>query len=177
VPDSLADVIGGPYLALWLAALPGCSLILDFSDSAGILDAPAPDSFYTAAECAYDEPDDTLQTAATVTTSDSGPAAICAGGTTDLDFYKLTVPDGTLTVTIGISYQPRGTTGDLDLSLYDASDTVIASDTDFSNMKMIVCPSSTEPVCSMLAAGDYTFEVSPSSPGNINDYTFSIAFQ
>jgi Bacterial pre-peptidase C-terminal domain len=162
---------------LVLAALSGCSLILDFSDKAGVHDAPTPDAFYTAAECAFDEPDDTFQTPATVTTSDTGPAAICpVSGTPDLDFYTFAVPDGTTAVSITVTYTDHGTSGDLDLSLFDASDTELASDDSFNTTKLIACPSTTPPLCAALAAGQYTFEVSGSEPTNANDYTFALVF-
>ena len=157
-------------------ALPGCSLLLDFSDAAGVHDAALP---FPAAECAFDEPNDSFDTAATVTTADTGPAAICptSGGIADLDYYAFTVPDGTNTVTLQVTYAARGSTGDLDLALYDSTQSAVASQNDFETTKTLACPSATAPVCGALAAGDYTFEVSASVPGGANDYTFSLAFQ
>jgi|SRR5580704_4656991 hypothetical protein len=157
-------------------ALPGCSLILDFSDSAAPKDAAPPDAFYTAAECAYDEPDDTIDTAASVTTADMGPAAICPTGTgmDDLDFYRFDVPDTASVVTIELMYVARPD-GDLDLALYDDTESTIATVGGNQTTKTITCPSATGVVCPMLAAGTYTFEVSPDVPGNVNDYTFSIS--
>src|SRR5690348_6284721 len=102
------------YVALCLAVLvPGCSLILDFSDRAIPKDAPI-DSRFTAAECAYDEPNDTAATAHALQSGETGPAAICSsGGTDDLDYYSFQVPMGTMATTISISFQNQ--IGDLDL--------------------------------------------------------------
>ncbi len=159
-------------------ALPGCSLILDFSDSAAPKDAALPDAFYTAAECSYDEPDDTVDTAASVTVADTGPAAICPTGTgmDDLDFYRFEVDDTATTVTIQIVYLPR-LNGDLDLTLFDENGSAIATEADGATTKTITCPSTGGGVvCPVLTAGTtYTFEVSPGVPGNLNVYTFSIS--
>src|SRR5437879_5859921 len=92
------------------ACLPGCSLILDFSDSAGVHDASI-DAPYTPEQCAYKEPNDTPDTAAVVTVADTGPAAICkptsdAGGR-DYDYYKFTVAAGTGKVTITVTNAPN----------------------------------------------------------------------
>ena len=161
-----------------LGTQASCSLILNFSDSAGVHDAAPPDSFYTAAECAYDEPNDTPQTATPIVPGNYGPAAICptgSDGSPDLDYYTFAVPDGTTAVTITMMYMARGSTGDLNLDLYDATATEIASEDDFNTTKVITCPSSATPICAALGSGNYTFEVSPSLPGNVNDYTFSLA--
>jgi hypothetical protein len=166
---------GGALLIVGLA-LPGCSLILDFSDSAAPKDAAIPDAFYTAAECSYDEPNDTIDTAASVTVADTGPAAICPTGTgsDDLDFYQFDVDDTATVVTIQLAYTPR-TDGDLDLTLFDSTGSVIATEADGAATKTITCPSGSGVVCPMLTAGTYTFEVSPDVPGDINVYTFSIS--
>jgi hypothetical protein len=168
-----------PYF-LGAIALPGCSLLLDFSSSAApkgdaAIDAAAP----TAAECAYDEPNDTIDTAASVTTADMGPAAICATstGTDDVDYYRFEVPAAMSTVTIQLVYQPNGATGDLNLALFDSTDSVVASETDNASTKTIACPSTTGVPCPTLGSGTYTFEVSPASPGNTNAYTFSLSIQ
>jgi hypothetical protein len=171
------------YTTLAATALSGCSLILNFSDSAAPKDAAPPDAFYTAAECSYDEPNDTFDTAATVTTADMGPAAICptGTGTDDLDFYRFEVApmstSGSGQVTITLTYQDRGPTSALDLSLFDATDSLIAQETDSLTTKTITCPSSDGIACPMLGSATYTFEVSPAAPGNINDYTFALAIQ
>src|SRR6185437_15092429 len=49
-----------------LALIPGCSLVLDFSDKAIPKDAMT-DAPYTADECAYKEPNDSFDTATSVT--------------------------------------------------------------------------------------------------------------
>jgi hypothetical protein len=159
------------------ACVPGCSLILDFSDSAGVHDA-AIDSPYTPAECAYKEPNDTPDTAAVVTVDDSGPAAICAptsdAGGRDFDYYKFTVAPGTTKVTITLTNGPMA--GDLDLVLYDATGaTTLGQSRNFSLTETLVCPGAV-PACPSLAAGDYIFEVLSGPPTDLDNYTFSLAF-
>jgi hypothetical protein len=170
--------------SLAAVALSGCSLILNFSDSQIPKDAAPPDAFYTQAECSYDEPNDTFDTAASVTTADMGPAAICPNGTPtdDVDYYRFEVmpstsSPGSTTVTITLMYQDRGPTSALDLALFDSTDSLIASENDSLTTKTITCPSSDGIACPMLGSAAYTFEVSPAAPGNINDYTFSLAIQ
>jgi Bacterial pre-peptidase C-terminal domain len=156
---------------LWLP-VAGCSLILDFSDKAVPKDAPA-DTPYTQAECDYKEPNESAATAALITPADTGPAAICAGGAADRDFYKFTVPDGTTKVEIRISttYRPGG---DLDLRLYDKNGLMLlAQSNNFSNDETIVCPAAS-PSCALLAAGDYVFEVFPAITGAVNAYTIAL---
>src|SRR5690242_5136186 len=102
------------------AFAPGCSLFLDFSDQAGVHDASI-DGPYTADECAYKEPNETVDAPATMMPGvDTGPAAICApvgdAGGEDLDFYLFTVPAGTTKVTLTLTLSPDG--GDLDLILF-----------------------------------------------------------
>lgn len=162
------------YLALCLAVLvPGCSLILDFSDRAIPKDA-AIDSRFTAAECAYGEPNDTAATAHALQSGETGPAAICTtpGGTDDVDYYSFQVPMGTMATTIDISFQNQ--IGDLDLALYDGNATFITASRGFSDGESIVCPGTT-PSCAALAPGTYIFEVLPATTGVQNDYTFSVA--
>jgi hypothetical protein len=169
--------------SLAAVALSGCSLILDFSDSQIPKDAAPPDAFYTQAECSYDEPNDTFATAASITTADMGPAAICPNGTPtdDVDFYRFEVAlmstSGTSQVTITLTYQDRGPSSALDLALFDMTDSLIASENDSLTTKTITCPSSDGIACPMLGSAAYVFEVSPAAPGNVNDYTFSLAIQ
>ncbi|HET9993706.1 MAG TPA: PPC domain-containing protein [Kofleriaceae bacterium] len=161
-------------LLLALVVLPGCSLILDFSDKAGVHDASL-DGPYTLDECSYKEPNDSLDTAAVIDpATDMGPAAICkvASGEDD-DYYKFTVPDMTAKVTITLNNATGG--GDLDLKLYDATGDVIGQSRSFGPGETLVCPA-ISPSCPTLAAGDYVFEVLPGSPVNLNNYTFSVAF-
>ncbi len=163
-------------VAALAVSLGACSLLLDFSDKAIPKDASldAPDAPYTADECAYDEPNDTVATAALVTRADMGPAAICAnpGGAEDHDFYKFSVPMLTTSVAITIAFM--NAVGDLDLRLYDATGTVIAQSRGFGDTEMITCPGSSPP-CSMLAAGEYVFEVFPAVTGAVNNYTFTLS--
>jgi hypothetical protein len=161
------------HLASLAALLPACSLILDFSDGAAPADA-AIDAVYTQAECDYKEPNDTIGTAAPITTSDTGPAAICArapGEPEDRDFYKFTVA-GSSVVTLSITFTNRPG-GDLDLKLYDATSTVIAQSRGFSDGEALTCPGAA-PACPALADGDYVFEVLPGVMGAVNNYTFAL---
>ena len=158
-----------------LIVLPGCSLILDFSDSAGVHDASI-DGPYTQDQCDYKEPNDTLETAAVIDpATDMGPAAICKVATgEDDDYYRFTVPDGITKTTITLTDAPGG--GDLDLKLYDSTGQVIGQSRNFSDTETFICPA-VSPSCPTLAAGDYVFEVLPGSPVNLNNYTFSVVLE
>lgn len=152
----------------------GCSFALDFSDNAIPKDAAldAPDAPYTSDECMYKEPNDSFATAAMIATTDTGPAAICPGTAEDHDFYKFTVPAGTTSVVVSVTFDEK--IGDLDLRLYDSAATVIAQSRGFTNSETITCPG-TSPPCAMLAAGDYAFEVFPAVQGATNFYNFSVS--
>ena len=162
-----------------VACLPGCSLILDFSDSAGVHDA-AIDVPYTPAECMYMEPNDTPAQAAVIMPGvDMGPGAICkiAGdaGAVDYDYYKFTVAAGATKTTIVLTDGPMA--GDLDLLLFDATGaTTIGQSHNFTDTETLVCPS-VSPACPALTPGsDYIFEVVPAQPANLNSYTFNVTF-
>jgi hypothetical protein len=158
---------------LLLVSAAGCSFVLDFSDQAIPGDARA-DAPYTQAECDYKEPNNTAATAAPVSPSDTGPAAICPGAVDDHDFYLFTVPAMTAVVSIRISTMNHPG-GDLDLRLYSPGNaTPIARSTGFGDDELISCPSAA-PMCPMLAAGDYVFEVYPAQNGAVNRYTFALS--
>jgi hypothetical protein len=154
-----------------LALLPGCSLVLDFSDKAipkdAMIDAP-----YTADECAYKEPNDSFDTAAVITATDNGPAAICADD--PADFYKVTIA-GATSVTFAIQFTNRAG-GDLDLEILDAAGTQVAISRGFGDGETILCPGAA-PQCAMLADGDYVMRVFPATQGSVNAYTFSVQTQ
>jgi len=158
--------------AAWLLVLPaGCSYLLDFSDQAIPKDA-RPDAPYTAAECDYKEPNDSVATAAVITPADTSPAAICAAMAEDHDFYRFAVPAAT-TVEIRLQYTYRRT-GDLDLRLLDKTGTkVLAESRGFGDDEVIVCPGASPP-CAALTAGDYVLEVFPAETGDVNAYTLSL---
>jgi len=159
-------------VAAWLVVpAAGCSLILDFSDRAVPVDA-GPDAPYSAQECAYKEPNDSVAAAASIAPGDSGPAAICAGAVEDHDYYRFIVPSGTTRVEIRVDAMFRQG-GDLDLKLYDGTGDVIGQSRSFGPGETLVCPA-VSPSCPTLAAGDYVFEVLPGSPVNLNNYTFSV---
>jgi hypothetical protein len=153
--------------SLLLVPAAGCSVILDFSDHA----IPGDAAPFSAAECAYQEPNDSVDKAALITTGDTGPAAICTSS--DHDFYRFTVPAMTR-VEIRVDYAYRAT-GDLDLRLYATSGGMeLARSNNFSDEELITCPGSAPP-CPTLAPGDYVFEVFAGSAGSVNRYTFSLA--
>jgi hypothetical protein len=161
-------------VAAWLAIpAAGCSLILDFSDRAIPTDA-APDAPYSAEECAYKEPNNTLSGAAPIEASEAGSAAICAGGVEDHDFYRFTVPAGTTRVEVRVGSVFRDG-GDVDLRLFDASANQIAESRTFTDQERITCPG-TAPPCAALAAGEYVFEVLPAELGDVNRYTLTLMF-
>ncbi|MEO8844188.1 MAG: hypothetical protein ABI591_18495 [Kofleriaceae bacterium] len=153
----------------------GCSLILDFSDQAGVHDASL-DGPYTQDQCNYKEPNDTLETAAVIDpTVDMGPAAICKVATgEDDDYYKFTVAAGITKATLNLIDAPGG--GDLDLKLYDSTGNVVGQSRNFSATETLICPA-VSPACPALSAGDYVLEILPGSPVNLNNYTFSVTLE
>lgn len=156
-------------LALAFAA-SGCSLILDFSDSQIPIDAP-PDIF-TVAECSFDEPNDSFAAATPRTTGETVNAALCADGFQDVDFYKITIPAATTTLTVALTFSTLQ--GDLDLHLYDSAGTEKAFAAGNLDNEQIVCPGTT-PVCDIgmpITEGDYVVEVR--SLANVQN-TYSLA--
>ena len=162
-------------LLVLAAAVPGCSLILDFSDKAGVHDASL-DGPYTKDQCDYKEPNDTIDTAAVIDpAADMGPAAICKTATgEDDDYYKFTIPAGITKVTLKLIDAPGG--GDLDLKLYDSTGNVVGQSRNFSDSETLICPA-VSPACPSLPAADYVFEILPGSPVNLNNYTFSVTLE
>jgi hypothetical protein len=156
--------------SLLLVPAAGCSLILDFSDGALPRDAGL-DAPYSAAECAYREPNDAFGAAAAIAASDTGPAAICAGAAEDRDFYGFTVPAAATRVEIRLGYTYRQ--GDLDLRLYDRDGVAIATSREFTDEELIACPGGS-PLCPALAEGSYVFEVFPATTGAVNRYSFAL---
>jgi hypothetical protein len=162
-------------LPLLLVGTAGCSLFLDFSEGAIPEDA-TPDSPFSQAECEFKEPNDSVAEAVLLDVSEAGPGAVCERnvGVQDRDFYRFTVPAGTTTVTLRITFMSSAT-GDLDLRLYDATgSTVLASSVGFMDTEQIVCPGQS-PTCAALAEGDYIFEVFSPVAGGANRYDISLA--
>ena len=157
---------------LAVALVPGCSLILNF-DQSGPADASF-DAPYTQAQCNYLEPNDSTATAATITGSEMGPAAICAamtGNPPDEDNYKFTVASASVKVAIQFTNRPGG---DLDIKLLDASGAMVSQSRGFGDGEMITCPGAS-PSCTTLTMGsDYILQVFPAVAGSVNSYTFSI---
>ena len=125
----------------------GCSALLDFSDNAIPKDAP-PDVF-TVAECSQGEPNDTFEAASPRPPGEVAMAALCADGFQDKDFYKLTVPAATTTLTIGITFSTLA--GDLDLHLFDSAGNEKAFSAGNMDNEQIVCPGVT-PACVKMTA-------------------------
>lgn len=156
--------------ALIATLCPACSLILDFDEpppADAMIDGP-----YTKTECDFKEPNNSLDTAADVTSADTGPAAICAGTDEDHDFYRFTA--SSLPTTIMIAFTQRDG-GDLDLRLWDAAGTMVAQSREFGATEMLTCPGAS-PACPKLTAGSsWVFEVFPGKAGAANSYTFSVS--
>jgi hypothetical protein len=163
------------FVPLAIAALlPGCSLILDFSDSAAPHDA-AIDAVYTQAQCDYLEPNDSLDMPTMVTAADNGTAAICAptmmGGAEDHDFYKFTVTSVPFTVAIQFTNRAGG---DLDMKVYNAADhTLLGQSRGFGDGETLTCPGSS-PACPTVSPGDFIVEVFPALAGAVNTYTLAL---
>lgn len=155
---------------LVLAALSagGCSALLDWSDDQ--IPKDAYDLPYTPEQCAYGEPNDTLETATVYDSTMAAAGAICKQSPADHDFYKLTVPADGMTVTIDLTF-PEG--GDLDLRLYDTNGAQLAQSRSVTTMETITCPSSTTS-CGQLAMGDYIVEVYPALDTGFNAYQLDI---
>ncbi len=150
-------------------------MILDFSDSQIPIDAP-PDTPYTQEQCMYKEPNDSIDTAAMIEPTEMGPAAICAPAMAtdpeDTDFYKFTVPAGTASVQVKITFM-TSPKGDLDLKLLDSTGTMLAQSRGFLDFETITCPAMS-PACAALAPGDYVFQVLPGSAMATNPYNIEL---
>jgi hypothetical protein len=162
-------------LAFSLLAQTGCSLVLDFSNSAIPIDA----SPFTEDECAFGEPNDTFDDASVIAATAIGPGAICARGFDDRDFYKLAVPAGTTAITVEIAFLHAS--GDLDLFLYNAASQQQALSAGAQDNEKIVCPAMT-PRCALgdtvpIDEGDYVIEVRGALPGTQNRYDIAITLQ
>lgn len=149
----------------------GCELILDFSADQIPIDA-APDAPYSAEQCGYKEPNDTLETAQLIMPGQSGPAAICPTDPEDTDYYKFAVPTDKTIVELKITFVNRPD-GDLDLKLLDATGTMLAKSRGFTNTETITCPG-ISPSCAALASGEYVFQVFPALAGVSNSYDIAL---
>ena len=158
------------------SGIAGCSFVLDFSEGAIPKDAQ-PDSAFSQAECDFNEPNNTSAEAMMIDATVVGPAAICADGFDDTDFYKFTVPPSTASVTIRINFI-NSSRGDLDLRLFDLGGLMLGSSSGFVDNEQIVCPGAS-PECPFgsptvpLAAADYIFEVF-GRPGHANRYDITL---
>lgn len=158
-------------LSMLVIASSGCSLILDF-------DKPLPadagiDAVYTTAECEYGEANESIAGASDVTSSVTGPAAICppeSGAPEDHDFYRFTATGAAATIKIDFTSRAGG---DLDLKLYTGDGTMVAQSRGFGDGETLVCPGAS-PLCPMLTAAPYVVEVFPGVTGSVNNYTLTI---
>ena len=164
-------VATGLGLVLCLGGASGCSLILDFGPGALPADA-AIDAPYTQEECDFREPNDAVADAMPFAITDVGPAAICAGDPEDRDLYRFTVPAGTASVAVRITF--ANAAGDLDLRITDASGaTSLGRSSGVSDGEAVVCPAASPP-CPALGAGEYRCEVIPGKPGAVNRYDIAL---
>lgn len=160
-----------------LVLMTGCSLFVKFDDKDIPKDAP-PDGFapIDAALCGFDEPNDDFATAVAVAPGMTGPAAICPnfdGTVTDVDFYKVTIPDGTASATFSISFE-QADQQDLDLILLSADGaTMLGASRGVGSGETVTCPG-ISPACAALAAGDVLVEVLPGAQDNYNTYTLNV---
>jgi hypothetical protein len=150
--------------------LSGCSLILDFDDPAGPIDAAMPDAIDDGA-CAFGEPNESRAEAHVLAPVDGQVAGICDEG--DRDVYALDVADGQ-TLVFEIRFRQAGSHGDLDLRLLDDLGTIVARSLSTDDDERIACPG-TAPDCPQLAAGRYYAEVFGFSPSVRNAYTIHYA--
>jgi hypothetical protein len=156
---ALAAVLG--------AGLGGCSLVLDFDDPIeGPADAAPPDGF--GAACDFGEPNEAIETAFALAAGPSGPAAICAGGEQDHDFYSFQV-DGTQDATIRIRFDAGAGSGDLDLGLYRCDGSFVIGAGTVGDDEQIDRSGGQR-----LPAGDYCFEVFGQQPSFLNVYDLEL---
>lgn len=144
----------------------GCSLILDFSESAdaGPIDAaPTPDS----AGCDTLEPNDTLATAMAITPGNY-VLGICEQG--DHDFFRIDV-DGNQDVTVRIDFV--NTVGDLEMRLYDSLGGNIDQSQGFADFEQIIRSLAES---DRLAAGTYFVEIYAFMDTATNDYDLTLTF-
>jgi len=164
--------VGLLAVGLASASASGCSLLLDFGP--GAIPSDAVDAPYSQAECDYKEPNNAPAEAAAFEPTDVGPAAICAGAPEDHDFYRFTVPAGTASVSVGVSFMNRPG-GDLDLRIMDATGaTTYGQSRTFGDTELVTCGSGS-PGCPALAPGDYVFEVFPATPDTVNRYDITLS--
>ncbi len=166
-------VAGRVACGLFAAGLvSGCSFALNWDTPPDAAPDASPDAPYDQVECDYKEPNDTPATAAPVVIGDTGPAAICAGDTSD--FYRFTVPADATSFTVRLMFMNRPT-GDIDLRLYNGDGTaMLAQSRGFGDMEQIVCPG-TSPICAPAAVpGEYVFEAFPALVDSVNRYTFAL---
>ena len=158
--------------AFALLLLPGCSLILDFSDPPAPPDAIGVDAIDNAA-CSFGEPNDDQAHAFALSPGTSPAAGICANG--DRDYYAITVADNQ-TMTFEILFHQDGQHGDLDEELLDSNGQALARSLSSDDNEKIVCPG-TSPSCLQLAAGTYYVDVFGFGDATVNGYTINFSVQ
>ena len=165
----MSFVIRGVFALL---CLPGCSLILDFSDPPAPPDAAGIDAIASDA-CSFGEPNEDQAHAFALSPVQGQAAGICAAG--DRDFYAITVADAQ-TMTFEILFHQNANQGDLDLELLDGNGQALARSLSSDDNEKIVCPG-TSPSCLQLAAGTYYVEVFGFGDTNVNGYTINYSLQ
>jgi hypothetical protein len=174
VHRAAALVLATAFAAAGGLASTGCSLILDFSESAdagpedndgggGVVDAfgngdaPPP--------CDAFEPNNDISNPTLVDPGTHPGLAICPGG--DRDFYRFSVDAGQ-DMTVEIRFDNMGGAGDLEMRLYDGTGTQVAVSMTFDDNELI---ERTAANMNQLPADDYTAEVFGNQASVQNDYT------
>lgn len=164
--------------ALVATAGTGCSLILDFSESAdagpegddgGLIDAfgngdaPPP--------CDAFEPNNDISSPTLVDPGTHPGLAICPGG--DRDFYRFSVEAGQDMI-VEIRFDNMGGAGDLEMRLFDGTGTQVAVSMTFDDNELI---ERTAAMMNQLPADDYTAEVFGNQASVQNDYTLLLTVE
>jgi hypothetical protein len=165
-------LLGAAALASLLCT-GGCSLILDFDESAdagptidgGVVDGPTGDG---GDPCAEFEPNNSLQTAASIEAGVYGPLGICPTG--DADFFSFTV-DGAQDVLVQALFT-NAPSMDLEMRMYDGTGQVIDRSETFDSNESIERSSA---MGNILAAGSYFVEVFGFNNTDTNTYTLDLA--
>lgn len=155
-----------------VAALAGCSLILDFGGDlrdAGTAGDAAPTIDGGAMSCTAYEPND-AQDSAIAIEAGTLSAAVCPEG--DRDWYAFSV-DGAQDVVIELRFDNRNGAGDLDMLLFDDQGAeLLPKGNGFSDVERIERTATSQH--GRLPAGTYAVEVFAFQNNRTNDYTLEL---
>jgi hypothetical protein len=146
-----------------LVALPGCSLVLDFSEP--VSDA-APAAIDATGACGDDEPNDTQDVATALAAGDL-ESALCPAS--DLDYYAFDVETDGSDVVITLTFD--GEAHDLRLTLLDAAGTELTVSAGATGEERI---ERTAAQLNTLTAGGYAILVGADDDGGDAPYTLSL---